>query len=433
MNFFSTAPVPIENPKLDVAAQITLENSKFGGEGAFEESLRQFAQPENAKSEVQVKPDAVSADSTEGQRTEGNVSESDSVLVDPGLSRLADSLIAAKPEPADARPVSPRRMVVESAQIQADEMTDQKSALKEATLGRLSRAERGDTRFQKTEVPLESRVERIGKSPAPAAVDRPRDTTVGSPAKLSVETSQVAARVVSQRAVPVANTFETQSVSPSASANPVFDTNHSNPALNKAVASELGQQQADGDELKEKKRAKREAMAEVATAARSGTSSLASAVRPVSLEAAPSVLMQRVIESIEQMTKAVQRNHLQLSVELEGGDQVRVALRLSKNSLKTIIHTESDALRGALREGWDQFQKQIASKGIDAQLPEFSFSESEGQDRERPESEFKQNVREELAIKRAKAELKGEAIDVQKSEDLPVAHEEPEIGLRRYA
>lgn len=81
--------------------------------------------------------------------------------------------------------------------------------------------------------------------------------------------------------------------------------------------------------------------------------------------------LQRVVESIEHLQQNAQQSRLSLSVDLKNGESLRISLRIIRDQVKVVFGNESEAMRIALRENWDQFQKQVLQRGLNADLPEF--------------------------------------------------------------
>jgi len=90
-------------------------------------------------------------------------------------------------------------------------------------------------------------------------------------------------------------------------------------------------------------------------------------------------VMHRIIESIEKMIQNRQDSRVQLTLDLERGEKLKILLKVAGNHMQTVFVTDSDGLRSAIREHWDQFQRQMQEKGMDAQQPQFANSEN-GQD-----------------------------------------------------
>jgi len=87
--------------------------------------------------------------------------------------------------------------------------------------------------------------------------------------------------------------------------------------------------------------------------------------------------MQRVINAIESLQQGTHQSRVSLSVELKHGESIQISLRLIKQQVKIVFSNESEAMRIALKENWDQFQKQISQKGLHADLPGFASEDTE--------------------------------------------------------
>lgn len=87
--------------------------------------------------------------------------------------------------------------------------------------------------------------------------------------------------------------------------------------------------------------------------------------------------MQRIIESIEHLKQSHQQSQVSLSIDLKNGESLKVSLRLIRQQVKAVFSNESEAMRLALREGWEQLQKQVSEKGLEADIPEFTADEQD--------------------------------------------------------
>lgn len=126
--------------------------------------------------------------------------------------------------------------------------------------------------------------------------------------------------------------------------------------------------------------------AQTATGAQRADSTTASS-RPVQVHS----IYTRITNAAEQM-KQEQISTLQLRLSLGKGESVRIQLNLRGQNLRTVIYTDSDALRSAFRDGWDSFSRAMSDKGVQTDGLQFSMS-----DQERRNSSS-QNEREEQAI-----------------------------------
>lgn len=84
-----------------------------------------------------------------------------------------------------------------------------------------------------------------------------------------------------------------------------------------------------------------------------------------------SEIFSRSLQSIERILEHQSGNRVQLSFKTEGGDDMKVFLKYANGLLQSTFVTDSDSLRMALREGWMQFQRQLAERGVDAHQPDF--------------------------------------------------------------
>lgn len=90
----------------------------------------------------------------------------------------------------------------------------------------------------------------------------------------------------------------------------------------------------------------------------------------------------KVVSAVERMNAVADTNRMQLRLQFDNGDQLRVVLKYAKGAVQTTFVTDSEGLRIAMRDGWDQFQRQMLEKGVDAGTPEFQHGRHEGNERE---------------------------------------------------
>jgi len=112
--------------------------------------------------------------------------------------------------------------------------------------------------------------------------------------------------------------------------------------------------------------------------ASSSTSARGIAAPTVSTTTAGHV-MQRLIESIEVLAQQTRRNDISFSLDLERGKQLKVNLRIVGDHVKSVFVTDSDSLRQAIRDNWDQLQRQFSSQGLEADAPDFGDAFRDGQ------------------------------------------------------
>jgi hypothetical protein len=146
--------------------------------------------------------------------------------------------------------------------------------------------------------------------------------------------------------------------------------------------------------------------------------------------------IQRVIESIETLRQSAHQGRIALSINLSNGETLKVSLRIMQHQVKAVFSNESESMRIALRENWEQLRKQVLEKGLDAQLPEF---ESERQ--EAGKNAFEEQRKQLAAQQEADAWLNKKTRTQQRqSKSVPIANalkagEELAAAatLRRYA
>lgn len=92
--------------------------------------------------------------------------------------------------------------------------------------------------------------------------------------------------------------------------------------------------------------------------------------KPESIQSA----FNRVNQGIESL-KQDRLKSVQLKLNLDQGQTVRIHLNLRGQSLRTVIFTDSEQLKSAFREGWDSFSRELSNKGVDANELEFSLSQ----------------------------------------------------------
>ena len=90
-------------------------------------------------------------------------------------------------------------------------------------------------------------------------------------------------------------------------------------------------------------------------------------------------VMQRLIESIQVLAQQTRRNDISFSLDLERGKQLKVSLRIVGDHVKSVFVTDSDSLRQAIRDNWDQLQRQFSSQGLEADAPDFGDAFRDGQ------------------------------------------------------
>jgi hypothetical protein len=83
-----------------------------------------------------------------------------------------------------------------------------------------------------------------------------------------------------------------------------------------------------------------------------------------------SEIFTRTLESLERLQQQ-SPNRIQLNFKSESGDDMKVLLKYANGMLQSTFVTDSDSVRSAIRESWAQFQRQLADRGVDAQLPDF--------------------------------------------------------------
>ncbi len=101
----------------------------------------------------------------------------------------------------------------------------------------------------------------------------------------------------------------------------------------------------------------------------------------------PERVFNRMAAAVETLMNTRLRSNVQLQLDLSGGGQLRIRLLLIGNQLKSSFSTDSDSVRGSIREGWDHLQRQLSSRGVDADPPSFEDS-SQRRGRETPSEEF---------------------------------------------
>ncbi|MEX0322928.1 MAG: hypothetical protein AB3N63_12265 [Puniceicoccaceae bacterium] len=107
---------------------------------------------------------------------------------------------------------------------------------------------------------------------------------------------------------------------------------------------------------------------------------------PASRVASTQEAFMRVMSAVERMNSTSESNRFQLRLQFENGDEMKVLLKYAKGLLQTVFMTESDGLRVAMRDGWDQFQRQLMERGVDAENPDFHDSRrDQGDAKERQE------------------------------------------------
>ncbi len=96
-----------------------------------------------------------------------------------------------------------------------------------------------------------------------------------------------------------------------------------------------------------------------------------------------SEIFSRSLESIERLLEQQSGNRIQLNFKTESGDDMKVLIKYSNGLLHSTFVTDSDSLRMALREGWMQFQRQLAERGVEANQPDFRHHSGDSQSGQR--------------------------------------------------
>ncbi|MFP4260223.1 MAG: hypothetical protein ACLFS1_04000, partial [Opitutales bacterium] len=273
-----------------------------------------------------------------------------------------------------------------------------------------------------------------------ASGDRPAEATAGKPAaatRTQSEGSAPAATAASSRAEPI--TPPTASPAPSGSSVPQTAAGAASGGASQSFSdgsfSGFGQEgkgRQDGRESRKSGGAGESFGVERSAGhqAAGGQGKAAPAAAQVSQT------MQRIVESIQTLQQQAHQSRINLSVDLKNGESLRVSLQIVKQQVKVVFSHESEAMRIALRENWDQLQKQVLQKGLDADLPEF-----EGEERDPRQEMAGENEDEGASVAFSRAEpkpLAGRAggASAGTSERTAVRPETPlapEPGIRRYA
>lgn len=137
----------------------------------------------------------------------------------------------------------------------------------------------------------------------------------------------------------------------------------------KASGEESGEKGQEREGSSDKREGRRERPSVEAAV---GQSSKPIGDRPVASRLLSHPVFSRILDHIEKYQNANQTRQVQLKIDLAQSDQVRVQLKVVRGQLQTLFHVDTDGIRHALREGWEQFQRQLLEKGIHADLPQFT-------------------------------------------------------------
>lgn len=132
------------------------------------------------------------------------------------------------------------------------------------------------------------------------------------------------------------------------------------------------------------------------------------AAAPVAASVTGGQVMQRLIESIEVLAQQTRRKEISFSLDLERGKQLQVNLRIVGGHVRSIFVTDSDSLRQAIRDNWEQLQRQISAQGLQAEAPDFGDALSGGQfeQSEQQEQREQQKMQADQLRSKALAEVK---------------------------
>jgi hypothetical protein len=89
------------------------------------------------------------------------------------------------------------------------------------------------------------------------------------------------------------------------------------------------------------------------------------------------IFIQRIDSAIDALRQET-NNVVQLRLNLAQGEVVKLRLSLRGAKLKTLVQTDNEQTRSALRAAWPEVSKALAGKGIDAQVFEFEQSSGDG-------------------------------------------------------
>lgn len=153
---------------------------------------------------------------------------------------------------------------------------------------------------------------------------------------------------------------------------------HGGQSQGEGAGTQGGQERQQASEARERQRLrmKREfgfgGRAERAeSSGRAEGSASSSAARSGSVAA----ILAKVIEGVERL----QERHvpgLQMRLDLGRGETVRLILSLQAGVLKTMLMTDSDGLKASLREGWDNFSRSLADRGIQVEQLRFGIGDA---------------------------------------------------------
>ena len=89
------------------------------------------------------------------------------------------------------------------------------------------------------------------------------------------------------------------------------------------------------------------------------------------------IFIQRIDSAMDALRQET-NNVVQLRLNLAQGEVVKLRLSLRGAKLKTLVQTDNEQTRSALRAAWPEVSKALAGKGIDAQVFEFEQSSGDG-------------------------------------------------------
>lgn len=89
------------------------------------------------------------------------------------------------------------------------------------------------------------------------------------------------------------------------------------------------------------------------------------------------IFINRIDSALQQMRQE-NTSQVQIKVQLDRGEIIRISLSLRGAKLKTVVRSESETVRNVLRASWMEVSKVLAEQGVDAENLEFESGAGEG-------------------------------------------------------
>jgi hypothetical protein len=124
------------------------------------------------------------------------------------------------------------------------------------------------------------------------------------------------------------------------------------------------------------------------------------------------VFISRIGSALQQMRQE-NTSSVQLRLNLQNGEVIRIRLNLRGSMLRTVVHSENENTRNMLRTSWSDVTRALGEKGVEAENIEF---ENSAEDSSKQEEGFDQKA-ESAFVRAGMSRSKGESED---SDEAPV-------------